>query len=175
MYHVFFIHSSVNGHLGCFHVLATVNSTAMNTEAHVSFLIVAFSGYMLSSGVAGSDGSFSFSLLRNHHSILHSGCINLHFHQKCSCCWCSVTQSCPTLCNSMDCSMPGFPVLHYLLEFAQTHVHWVSETIQLSHSLSLPSASALNLSHHQGLFQWVGSLPQVAKILELQLQHQSFQ
>ena len=153
MYHVFFIHSSVSGHLGYFHALATVNSAAMNIGTHVSFLIVAFSGYMPSSGVAGSYGSFSLSLLRNHHSVLHSGSINLHSHQKCSFCCCSVTQSCRTLCNSMDCSVPGFPILHYLPEFAQTDVHSVSETIQLSLSLSLPSFPTLNLSHHQGLFQ----------------------
>ena len=66
----------------------------------------------------------------------------------------SVTKSCPTLCTPMNCSTPGFPVLNYLPEFAQTHVHWVSDAIQ--QSLSLPSF-ALNLSQHQGLFQWVGS------------------
>ena len=79
------------------------------------------------------------------------------------------------LCNLMDYSTPGFPVLHYLLEFGQTHVHWVSDAIQLSHFLSFPSPLALNLSKHQGLFQWVGSSYKVAKVLELQLQHQSFQ
>ena len=65
---------------------------------------------------------------------------------------CSVTQSCPTLCNPMNCSTPGFPVLHYLPEFVQTHVHWVRDAIQPSHPLSPPSPS-LNLSQHQGLFQ----------------------
>ena len=70
---------------------------------------------------------------------------------------------------------PGFPVLHHLPEFAQTHVHWVSDAIQPSHSLLSPSPSAFNLSQYQGFFQWVGSLHQVAKVLELQLQHQSFQ
>ena len=75
----------------------------------------------------------------------------------------------------MDCSMPGFPVLHYLLEFAQTHISWIGDTIQPSHPLSPPSPSAINLSQHQGLFQWVSSSQQVAKVLELQLQHQSFQ
>ena len=69
---------------------------------------------------------------------------------------------------------PGFPVLHHLPECAQTHVHWVSDAIQPSHPLSSPS-HAFNLSQHQGLFQWVSSLHQVAKVLELQLQHQSFQ
>ena len=62
-----------------------------------------------------------------------------------------VAQSCPSLCNPMDCSLPGFPVLHYLLEFAQTHVHWVDDANQLSHPLSPPSPPALNLSQHQDL------------------------
>ena len=87
---------------------------------------------------------------------------------------CSVTKLCQTLCNCMDCSIPGFSVLHYLLEFTQIHIHWVSDTIQPSHPLSPPSPPALTLSQHQGLFQWVSALPQVAKGLELQLQHQSF-
>ena len=87
----------------------------------------------------------------------------------------SVTQSCPTFCDPMDCSMPGFPVHSQLLEFARTHVHRVSDAPLLSHPLSPPSPPALNLSQHQGLFQLVGSLHQVAKVLEVQLQHQSFQ
>ena len=75
----------------------------------------------------------------------------------------------------MDCGMPSFSVLHYLLELAQTCVLWVSDAIQPSHPLSLPSPPALNLFMHKGLFQWVSSLHQVAKILELQLQHLSVQ
>ena len=85
--------------------------------------------------------------------------------------------SCSVMSSSlqpMGYSTPGFPVLHYLLEFAQTHVHWVSDATQPAHPLSPPSP-AFNLSQHQGLFQWVSSLHQVAKLLELQLQHQSFQ
>ena len=70
---------------------------------------------------------------------------------------------------------PGFPFLPHLLEFAQTHVYWVDDAIQPSHPLSPPSPPALSLSHYQGLFQWVGFSYKVAKILELQLQHQSFQ
>ena len=84
------------------------------------------------------------------------------------------TQSCLTLCNPTDCSMPGLPVHHQLPELAQTHVHQVGDAIQPSHPLSSPSPPALNLSQHQGLFQ-VSSSHQVAKVLELQLQHQSFQ
>ena len=87
----------------------------------------------------------------------------------------SATESCLTLCNPMDSSMPGFPVLHHLLEFAQIHVHKVSDASQPSHSLSSPSPPAFNLSQHQGLFQWVSSSHEVTKVLHFQLQHQSFQ
>ena len=76
----------------------------------------------------------------------------------------SVTQSCLTLCDPMNCSTPGFPVHHQPLEF-QTYVHWVSDTIQPSHPLSSFSPPAFNLSQHQGLFQWISSLHQVAKVL----------
>ena len=75
----------------------------------------------------------------------------------------------------MDCSTPGFPVLHCLPELAQIHVHWVGDAIQLSHPLLPPSPPALNVSQHQGLFQWVSSSHQVAKVLEFKLQHQSIQ
>ena len=87
----------------------------------------------------------------------------------------SVTQLCPTLCDPMNCSTPGFPVHHQLPESTQTHVHRVGDAIQPSHPLSSPSPPALNLSQHKGLFQWVSSSHQVAKVLEFQLQHQSFQ
>ena len=90
-------------------------------------------------------------------------------------CCCSVAQSCLTLSHFMGYSTPGFPGLHYLLEFAQTHVHWVGDAIQQSHPLSPTSPPALNLFQHQGLFQWVNSSHQVANVLEFQLQHQSFQ
>ena len=89
-------------------------------------------------------------------------------------CYCLVTKSCLILCDPMDCNIPGFLVLHWISEFAQIHVHWVSDYIQPSHPLLPPSPSALNLSQHQGFF-WIGSSHQVVKILELQLQHQSFQ
>ena len=91
------------------------------------------------------------------------------------CCCCSVAKSCLTLCDPMDCSMPGSSVLHYLSEFAQTQVHWVDNAIQTSHPLSSPFPPAFNLSQPQGLFQWVSSWHQVAKVLELQLQNQAFQ
>jgi len=86
----------------------------------------------------------------------------------------SVVQSCLTLCDPMDCSTPGFPVHHQLSELAQTHVHWVGDVIQPSHPLSFPSPPVFNISQHQDLFRWVSSSHQVAKVLEFQLQHQSF-
>ena len=83
MYHNFFIHSSVDGHLGCFHVLAVVISAAMNNGIHVSFSILISSGNMPRSGVAGSYSGFIPIFWRNLHTIFHSGCIHLHFHQQC--------------------------------------------------------------------------------------------
>ena len=86
-----------------------------------------------------------------------------------------VAQSCPTLCVPMNRSTPGLPIHQHLLEFTQIHVHWVSDAIQLSHPLSSPSPPTFNLSQHQDLFKWVSSLHQVAKVLEFQLQHLSFE
>ena len=82
----------------------------------------------------------------------------------------SVTQLCPTLCDPMNHSIPGLPVHHQLPEFTQTHVHWISDAIQPSHPLSSPSPPAPNPSQHQGLFQWMNSSHEVAKVLEFQLQ-----
>ena len=87
----------------------------------------------------------------------------------------SVAQSCPTLCDPMNRSTPGLPVHHQLPEFTQTHAHRVGDAIQPSHPLSAPSPPAFNPSKHQGLFQRVNSSHEVAKVLEFQLQHQSFQ
>ena len=81
----------------------------------------------------------------------------------------SVTQSCPTLCDPINHSMPGLPVHHHLPEFTQTHVHRVSDAIQPSHPLSSSSPLAPNPSQHQSLFQWVNSSHEVAKVLEFQL------
>ena len=81
----------------------------------------------------------------------------------------SVAQSCPTLCDPMDCSTPGLPVHHQLLEFTHTYVHPVSDAIQPSHPLLSPSPPTFNLCWHQGFFQWVSSLHQVARVLEFQL------
>ena len=93
------------------------------------------------------------------------------YHLHC----CSVTQSCLTLCDPMVCSMPGLPVPNYLPNFAQDPVHCISDAVLLSHPLMPSFPSALNLSQHQGLFQWVSYLHQMTKLLEFQLQHQSFQ
>ena len=84
---------------------------------------------------------------------------------------CSIVKSCPTLCNAMNYSLPPFPALHSLQEFAQTHVHWVSDAIQQFHPLLPSSPFTLHLFQHQGLFRWISSSHQVAKVLELQLQH----
>ena len=94
----------------------------------------------------------------------------VHTHQ-----FSSVAQSCPTLWDPINCSTPGLPVHHQLLEFTQTHVHRVSDAIQPSHPLLSPSPPAPNPFQHQSLFQWVNSSHEVAKVLEFQLQHHSFQ
>ena len=86
----------------------------------------------------------------------------------------SVTQSCLTLCDPMDCSSPGFPVHHQLPELAQIQVHQVDD-IQPSHPLLSPSPPTFSFSQHQGLFQWVSSSHHMAKVLEFQLRYQSFQ
>ena len=104
----------------------------------------------------------------------------LHVHHlfctsSCCICSCSAAQSCLTLCDPVDCSMSGFPVHHQLLEFIRVHVLWISDAIQPSHPLLPSFPPALNLSQHQGLLQWVDLFYQVAKVLELQLQNQSFQ
>ena len=100
---------------------------------------------------------------------------NSYFNFSYSAQFSSAAQSCPTLCDPMNHNMPSLPVHHQHLESTQIHVHWVSDAIQPSHPLQSPSPPALNLSQHQGLFKWVSSSQQVAKVLGFQLQHQSYQ
>ena len=112
-----------------------------------------------------------FSYAYIHISIL----FQILFHMGYSVQFSSVAQLCLTLCDPINFSTPGLPVYQQLPEFTQTHVHCVSDAIQPSHPLSSPSPPAPNPSQHQGLFQWVSFSHQVAKVLEFQLQHQSFQ
>ena len=102
-------------------------------------------------------------------------CLWIFFQNRSQAQFSSVAQLCQTLQDPMDCSKPGFPVHYQLPELTQIHVHGANDAIQPSHPLSSPSPPVLNLSQHQGLSQWVSSLHQVAKVLEFQLQHQSFQ
>ena len=106
------------------------------------------------------------------YSFLHSSKFQIN---GCSVQFTSVAQSCLTLCDPMNCRTPGLPVHHQLQEFTQTRVHRVRDAIQPSHPWSSPSPPAPNPSQHQSLFQWVNSLHEVAKVLELQLWHHSFQ
>ena len=115
----------------------------------------------------------SSQVLGNHWSF--TGFKSLTFFKSHILQFSSVTQLCPTLCNPTNRNTPGFPVHHQLPESTQTHVPQVGDAIQPSHPLSSPSPPALNRSQHQGLFQWVSSSQQVAKVLEFQLQHHSFQ
>ena len=128
MYHIFFIHSSVYRHWSCFYVLAIINSAKVNIGGACIF------------------SNYGFLCI----------CIQEWVYRIML--FCSVAKLYPTLCDPMDWNTSDFPVLHYLLEFAQTHVHWVDDAIQPSHSLSSPSPPDLSLSQHHGLFQWVGSL-----------------
>ena len=126
---------------------------------HCIWIILSSSLHVLQFFVIAKSGVFSYYILATPDNNQFS----------------SVAQSYPTLCNPMDCRMPGFPVHHPLPELAQTHVYQVDDTIQPSLPLSSPFPSAFNVCQHQGLFQWVSSSYQVARVLEFQLQHQSFQ
>ena len=97
----------------------------------------------------------------------HSATVCWHQDMNQGCFHCSVAQPCPTLCDPMGCSTPGFPVFHHLPESAQTHGHWVGDAIPPSHPLLAPSPPAFNLSYNAGLFQWFGSSPQVTKVFWL--------
>ena len=125
-----------------------ITTETFPNPAHVPW---AHSGYKITTGPSSSN----FRHLGTHFSSVQS-------------------LSCVRLCDPMDCSTPGLLIHHQLPGFTQTHVRWVGDAIQPSHLLLSPSP-AFNLSQHQGLFQWVSSSHQVAKVLEFQLQHQPFQ
>ena len=128
--------------------------------------------YMSAASVIINLGQCNFSCLQN--LFLKEGFLKKIVYTLLFCC-CSVVQTCSILWDPMNCSIPDLPVHHQLPEFTQIHVHQVGDAKQPSHPLSSPSPPALNLSQHQGLFQWVSSSHKVAKVLEFQLQHQSFQ
>ena len=147
---------------------------------HISYvwLCVAFSylrGWMLGKTLRSCRAGTALFTFILQLSTYNKHLINTYRKNELILLWCTfrvqfsaVAHLCVTLCNPMDCSTPGLPVHHQLPEFTQTHVHWVGDAIQ-------PSPPAINPSQHQGLFQWVSSSHQGNKVLEFQLQHQSFE
>ena len=188
LYHIFSVHLFVDRHLVCFHILETslvaqkvkrlptkqgiwVQSLGwedlQEKEMVIHSSILARKiPWTQETGRLQSMGS-----QRVRHNWATSLSLSLSFHIYLS----SVTQSCLTLCDPMNCSTPGLPVHHQLPEFTQILVHRVGDAIQPSYPLSSPSSPAPNPSQHQSLFQWVNSSHEVAKVLQLQLSHQSFQ
>ena len=132
MCHIFFIHSSDDGHFGCFHHRAIVNTAAMKILIHDSFWIIVFSGYMPSSGITGSYGSSICSFLRNLHNVLHSGYINLHSHQQ--------RRGFPFL----HTSSPGFIVCRF---FDDGHSDWCEMISHCSFDLHFSNAMLNDVKH----------------------------
>ena len=137
MYHNFFICSSVDGHLGCFHVLAIVNSAAMSNGVHVSFSISVSSGFMPRSGIVGSYAGFIPSILRNPHTIFHSGCINLHTHQQWKCSLFSPPSPAFIVCRLFDDGQSDWceVISHcsFDLHFSNNEQCWASFLVFVSH------------------------------------------
>ena len=139
--------------LGCSHILATGNKVAVKLGVQISLWDSDFNSFRYIPDIGSLDHRLPH-IISGENFILFP-----HFS--------SVAQSCPTLCNPMDCSTPGFPAHHQLLELAQTHVYRASDVMQPSHPLLFPSPPAFNFSQHQGLFQRVSCSHQVARVLEL--------
>ena len=164
----------MDGHLVYSHSSVVVNDAAVNVHWSYLFQIrILFPLDIYPEVGLLDDMVVLFLIFEESNTVFHNGHTILCFHQSAQ--FSSVTQSCPTLCNPMNCSTPGLPVHHQLPESTQTHVHWVGDAIQPSHPLSSPSPLTLNVEKHQGLFKWVSSSHQVAKVLEFQLQYQFFQ
>ena len=162
----------------CIRLVATPRTTAYQAPPSIGFSRQEdWSGVPVPSLVLSTRTALFWGSPQPSHNFCFPQIIQIWVHLAFfeACCSCPVAKSCLTLCDPMDCTMPGFPVLHHLPEFAQTHVYWVSDAIQPSCTLSFHSPPAFNNSQRQGLCKWVSSSYQVAKVLELQLQHQSFQ
>ena len=133
----------------------TLKHNPLKVIIHTRLLCPSLSLQILHTSMRKKTPWFVFVVAYMNLTFLHYSLVGypprVSFFPAFSCCF-SVTKSCLTLCNPMDCSTPVFPVLHHLLEVAQTHVHWVTDAIQPSHPLSTPSPPALNLSQHQDLF-----------------------
>ena len=151
-----------------FVVICHIPGTTISFFYFDPFCIVCFCWF---SYVQSNDQHWVFTTFWAHSKALCMdyliSCLTIQFS--------SVAHSCPTVCDPMNRSTPGLPVHHQLPELTQTHVHQVGDTIQPSHPLSCPSPPAPNSSQHQGLFQWVNSSHEVAKVLEFQFQHHSLQ
>ena len=152
-----FCTEGIKNNCKCLNEIETMNSNKLLNRESVTFI----------------KNKLIVSFLKNANVILNTQCLtHIPLHRSVQ--FNSVTQSCLTLSDPMDCRTPGLPVHHQLQEFTLTHVHWVSDAIKPSHPPSSPSP-AFKLSQHQGVFKWVSSSHQVAKILAFKLQHQSFQ